>query len=380
MFIPSLPEEEKRWRVAATEGWASIVVNVLLSALKILGSLASGSVALLADAFHSLSDVVTSAIIVVAYRLAKLPSDERHPFGHGRAEHAASLVVAVLLVVAGFELGKSSLARVLHPQSVDASSWVLGLVIVSIVAKELLAQFSHRLAVAIQSQALEADTWHHRTDAISAAVVLVALILSRYGIVRADGIAGLIVSGFIVYIGIKFTWEAVSELMGHAPPPALVDEIKGIALEHPEVLDAHDVIVHQYGRKKVISLHIGLSKDTSLDRSHTIAEEVEANVSARIGGHTTVHVDPVAEGDELDRIRAVLDQFSRTREWVLSFHDVRLSRNADGSEDLILDLVVTADSHGTEGQAGIEELVRQLRAAFPSLRQIRVQMEPPFAR
>jgi cation diffusion facilitator family transporter len=377
---PSLSEEERRWRVAATEGWVSTIVNFLLTALKIVASLISGSVALLAESFHSLSDVVTSVIIILAYRLAKKPSDEEHPFGHGRAEQAATLVVAVLLIVAGYELGKSSVGRILHPVPVDASVWVISLVALSVGVKELLAQFSHRLARMIDSQALEADTWHHRSDALASLLVLVALLLSRHGVSRADGVAGLLVSGLIVYVGAKIAREAVSELMGHAPSAALVDEIKGIAMQHQEVLDAHDVIVHQYGRKKIVSLHIGLQKDTPLDRSHSIAEEVEASVSRRLGVHTTVHVDPMAEGEELDQIRAVLKEFAKRNPWLLSFHDVRLRPAGEGINDLILDLVVAPDFRRTQLQAEVDALVRHLRETFPNLRHVDIQMEPPFAR
>ncbi len=380
LFQPSLSEEEQRWRVAATEGWVSTGVNLVLAALKALASAMSGSLALLADAFHSLSDVATSLIIVFSYRLAKQPSDERHPFGHGRAEQTAALIVAILLIVAGLELAKAGVARIVHPRILQANVWVIEIVVLTIVVKELLAQFSGRLARAIDSKALRADTWHHRTDALSSLLVLLALLLSRAGFLNADGVAGLLVAGFVVFVGGSIARDSVSELLGHGPTDSLVEQIKGIALEHPEVLDAHDVIVHQYGRQKVISLHIGLSKDTEFERSHEIAEEVEASVNQRLGAHTTVHVDPVADGKELDAIREALRTFGQEAAWLLSFHDVRLVKNEDGSEDLLLDLVVDPNLRGRKAEEAVGSLRQHLRRLFPTLRKIEVQMEPPFAK
>ena len=371
-------EVDRRWRTASLEGWVSIAVNVLLALVKALAGIVSGSIALIADAIHSLSDVATSAVILFSYRLARRPCDEEHPFGHGRAESTATLVVAVLLAVAGVELAKSAFARLLHPRPVQASAWVLGLVLGTVVVKEALAQFSFRLGRRIDSSALAADGWHHRTDAISSLLVLAAIFLSAHGLPWADGAMGILVGLFILYLGIQIARRAGSELLGEPPDREFVERVKNVALQHPDVLDAHDVIVHTYGPRRIVSLHVGVPETLDLRRAHEIAEEVEAAVTRELLTHTTVHVDPVELSSALGKVREWLNREMERLDWLLSYHDVRILRT-DGGEELLVDLVVTRSLRGEPLKREVARLQRELHERFPEFRAVQVRAEPPFA-
>ena len=371
-------EFERRWKAAALEGWTSIAVNLLLAAVKAVAGVISGSIALVADAVHSLSDVATSAVILFSYRLAREPCDEKHPFGHGRAESTATLIVAVLLVVAGLELGRSAVSRLLHPTPVKAAGWILWLVLGTVVAKEALAQFSFKLGRRIDSSALRADGWHHRTDAISSLLVLVALVLASRGLPWADGVMGLAVGAFIAYLGFRIARQAGSELLGETPDREFVERVKRVALAHPEVVDAHDVIVHTYGPRRIVSLHVGVPETLDLRRAHEIAEEVEAAVTKELGAHTTVHVDPVQLSSLLARVRSWLNEEVNSHDWLLSYHDVRVLQDGE-DEALLVDLVVQPSV--AAGRAGKEvvDLEKRLRDRFPEFSKVQVRAEPPFA-
>lgn len=169
-------DQDVRSLYGSLEGWVSIVVNFFLFLLKGVFGFISGSVSLIADAFHTLSDVSTSIVILVSFRISKRPSDASHPFGHGRMEAIAAVIVAVLLLATGIEIFKGALDRIIHPRSFNASWLVICIIASTVIIKELLAQFSRVLAQMIKSATLEADFWHHRTDAISSILVILAFI------------------------------------------------------------------------------------------------------------------------------------------------------------------------------------------------------------
>lgn len=282
-----------RARVGQMEGWVSVVINVLLAALKAGLGLLSGSVSLLADAVHTLSDSITSLVVIVGFRVARRPPDEEHPFGHGRVEHVASLIIGVLLAVTALELGHSAVERVLDPQPVDAPAWLILAVAATIIPKELLARFSSHLGQFIQSDTLEADAWHHRSDVLATALVVVSFAGAHLGLPWIDGVAGVGVALLLAWAAAHIVKEAVVPLLGSAPPAALRDQVAQLALSVEGVAGAHQISIQSFGTRYVVSLHVELRPDLDLPRAHEICRQVSSRLTERLTAQVTVHPDPV---------------------------------------------------------------------------------------
>jgi len=360
-------------------GWLSIVVNVILFVLKGLFGILLGSIALITDGIHSLSDVATSVIIVASFKWARKPSDTVHPFGHGRMEAIATLVVAVLLVVIGLEFFKTSIERIIHPIGYRVSIWITGFVILTILVKEWLARFTSILGRMIGSSALKADSWHHHTDALSSVLVLAAFAGQYFGLSIMDGIAGILISGFIVWTGWVIAKDGVDDLLGKRPSADLVDKIKKAARECPEVLDIHDLIIHQYGQQMVLSFHIQISETLSLKEAHRISEKVEKIVLERFSAYATIHLDPVNVADpELRKIGEYIQHFLDRWNFKVEYHDLRVIEE-DSIHTLLFDLVVEPATKDGEIDRLKGILETSIRDGFPSFQKIQIKVEPKYA-
>jgi cation diffusion facilitator family transporter len=367
-----------RHAYAALEGWTSIVVNGLLALVKGLFGVLSGSVALIADAFHTLSDVSTSIVIVISFRVAKRPSDAIHPFGHGRMEAIGTVVVAVLLMVVGLEVFKGGAARLLHPQAFQASWLVMVIIALTMLTKELLSRFSRALAHMIDSAALEADSWHHRTDALSSFLVIGAFLGQKLGIAYLDGIAGMMVAGMIGYTGWRVARRGVDDLLGKQPSESLIRQVREAVGEFPEILDVHELIVHSYGNMNVMSFHIQVSDEMLLKDVHDLSERVEARVNERFRTHATIHCDPVNIRDpETKRVREYVRHFLAAHDSA-SYHDLRIEERG-GVRTVFFDLVV--DPRMT--QSDVDRMVQRLRwsllKAFSNVERVVIEVEPKYA-
>ncbi len=278
------------------EGVLSIVVNIILFLIKFVFGTLLNSVSLLADAVHSLSDLVTSIIIIFGFRISTKPPDIKHPFGHGRAERIISIVIACMLIVVGFEFFLNGFQRFQQPIPIRSNFFVIALLILSIFLKEFLFRIAHNLGTRIESASLKADAWHHRTDAISTILVVIGFIAFRYGLFGLDGFFGMAVSFLIVYTGISIIKESASFLMGEAPSSAFEEKIRKIAVNCGGISDVHHIHVHDYGRKVEITIHIRLKGDTYLKDAHQKASEVEQAIKKEIhGSEVTIHVEPEYE-------------------------------------------------------------------------------------
>lgn len=354
------------------EGWVSVAVNLAVGAVKLAAGLAIGSISLIADAIHSFADLATSGVVIWGFTAAARPSDREHPFGHGRIESIAALVIAVLLLVAGLEFAMASFRRLLAPQPVTASWVLLGVLTATVIAKEWLARFALRLGRTIDSTALRADAWHHRSDVLATAVVIVALIGARFGVSWLDGAAGLVVAAALAWTGILLIKESADPLIGAAPPPELVQGIRNVALAVAGVDAVHDVIVHRYGGLLITSLHIEVAAEHDAMACHELAERVEEAVMARFGGWAVVHVDPV---DRAHPLYAALEGFLAERlgagETAPTFHDLRIV-GREAPCYVIFDLKAAPE----ESMRLKEALVRDLKSRFPQVAKVMINLEP----
>lgn len=285
-----------RTQYAYLEAWVSIIGNLALSAIKIALGLLLNSISLLADAAHTAADVLTSVVVLGGFRLAKTPADQKHPFGHGRVEFLSSLVIAILLLIVGGEFGWTSYQRLVAGTAVKGSSAVALTMVAGAVFKEWMTRFATFLGVKADAQALIGDAWHHRTDAIASALVAIAIVASGHGYFWVDAALGIAVSALIIYTGVLLALAASSSLIGEQASEALVSQIAESVLACDGVKGFHQVMVHDYGGKKSVSLHIQVNDDLSLLESHQIATAVEEAVKSRLPVDIVVHVEPEAEG------------------------------------------------------------------------------------
>jgi len=287
-IVPTMLDRKK---VASREAYVSTVLNVFLFAIKICLALIISSIALTADAFHTLSDISTSLVILFSFKAATKMPDEEHPFGHGRWEPIATLIIAVMLVVAGIELMLEGIRAVISGSHGEANLLVAGIVLLTAISKELLARYSMKLGREIDSDTLMADAWHHRTDALSSMGVALAIALSD-SIPMIDGLAAMFVSVLIIKTGIDFIRKTCSVLLGHAPNKKTVDRICDIVMDLPGVIDVHRILVHDYISIKSISLHIYVDENMSLSAAHEIANSIEKKVGEKLLAEVNVHVEP----------------------------------------------------------------------------------------
>lgn len=367
-----------RARIGLLQGVVSIVVNLVLFFLKGVLGFMLGSVALLADAVHSLSDVGSSLVLIIGFLWARKPRDSRHPFGHGRVELVTALVMAVLLIVLSIEFARTGIARIWAPRIYTAPWWMIGTVLVTLFIKQWVSIFAFRLARATESRALTADYWHHMADVLSTGLVIMALCASRYGWAGVDGWVGIGIAGFILYTGISTAREAISPLLGEAPDRKEVERIERVARSVPNVRGVHDLILHRYGEERVMSLHIEVDAAASAMEMHDIAERVEHEVEQLTDGKAIVHVDPVDRSHPQYReaenaLRGVVSGHDQLSE----FHDLRLEGPA---HELSLSVDVVA-MLGTEETAypDIEQRVKEaIRQAIPGVTTVHVTVETGY--
>jgi len=282
-----------RKRIGYLEAWVSIIGNVLLFLLKLLIGIAINSLSLIADAFHSLSDVLTSIVVLVGFKFGEKPADKEHPFGHGRIEIIATLIIAFLLIVVTYDIGKSAILRIISPQKVKFSSIAIIFMIASAGFKEWMASFSIFLGKKINASSLIADAWHHRSDAIASLLVGLGLIFMRFNLYLIDGILALGVAILIGWIAVRLIIISSSTLIGEAPDSELISKISQISLSVPGVINIHDIYVHDYNTNKIISLHVEVNDNLLADVAHEIATTVEEKIKEKTHAYNvTAHIDP----------------------------------------------------------------------------------------
>jgi cation diffusion facilitator family transporter len=284
--------KKKSTSLAYLEGWLSIVVNVLLFGIKYWAGIVTHSVAIIADAWHSLSDSLSSLVLLVGVKAATKPADKKHPFGHGRAELIASVIIGVVLAIVGFDFFMEGISKLSKHEAADFGTFAVVVIAVSVVVKEGIAQFSFWASRQTGSQVLRADGWHHRSDAISSVVILVGIFFGKY-FWWIDGVLGILIAILILYTAYDILKEGINPLLGEHPDEELVSRIKAIADRFaPSAVDAHHIHCHRYGRHRELTFHIYLDGATNLNDSHAIADAIETAIREELDIEATIHVEP----------------------------------------------------------------------------------------
>lgn len=350
-----------RTRYGLVASMTCIVCNVLLCMGKGAVGLVSGSVSIVADAVNNLSDASSNVVSLLGFKLASRPADEDHPYGHGRYEYLAGLVVAVLVCAIGINLVGSSVEKIMSPEPTEFGPAVVIVLVGSMAVKLWMATFNRRLGRAISSETLEATAVDSRNDVIATAAVLASAVVSQLVGIDLDGWAGLAVGGFILWSGIQLVREAVSPLLGKVPDPAYVEHICDKIMSYPGVLGTHDLMVHDYGPgRQFASAHVEMAAEGNPLDQHDLLDNIEQDFKDDEGLVMTLHFDPIVTNDPQVRdMRHWIDLAVKDIDERLSIHDLRCVPGPTHT-NVIFDCVRPTDCalSASELRARVSELVR----------------------
>lgn len=339
------PEDpEVRERCGTVSGLTGIVLNLLLCVGKFAAGLISGSISVTADAFNNLSDAGSSVVTLLGFRMARQKPDLDHPFGHGRFEYLSGLVVSMLILLVGFELGKSSVEKILHPEQVEFSWLAAAILVASVLIKLWMWLFNRAIARKIDSSALRATAADSLSDAVATSVVLAGLLVGHFLHVHIDGWLGAAVAIFIFRAGLLAAKDTLDPLLGQAPDPALVKAVQETVLSHSEIVSLHDLVIHDYGPgRRMLSLHAEVPADGDILEAHDIIDHIERELWDKYAVEAVIHMDPVVMGDpETDRLRELVAERARGIHPDITIHDFRTTRGPLHT-NLIFDMVVPFD-------------------------------------
>ncbi len=282
------------------EGTISIFVNVALFALKYWAGVVSGSIALLADAWHTLSDSISSLVVIFGAKLSSKKADKDHPFGHGRWELVSSIIIGVFLGVIGFGFITDSIASLSAKESAHFGTIAVAVTIVSVITKELLAQYAFFLGRKSGSSTVKADGWHHRTDALSSLVILIGIMFKNQ-FWWIDAALGIAVSLMIFYAAYEILMESVNKILGEEPGDELIREIQTLMRSlYDYELHPHHFHMHNYISSRELTFHIKIDNNLSVEAGHEIATSIEELIEQKLDIQTTIHLEPIDYTHEHD--------------------------------------------------------------------------------
>ena len=349
-------------------GAVGIALNIFLVITKFFAGAISGSIAIISDALNNLSDVASSVVTLVGFKLSGHEADEEHPFGHGRLEYIAGLIVSLLIIIMAVELLQSSFNKILHPEEVAFTPAVGVILVASIIIKLTMFGANLQASKAIKSATLKSTAMDSISDVFSTGIVLISVLVSHFSGINIDGIAGIIVGLFIMKTGIDAARDTTSPLLGEPADKEFVDEVKETVITHDGVLGVHDLLVHNYGPNRIeMSLHVEVSSDMKLVEAHDLIDHIEKELAQKYHCSAVIHIDPVSDDDRETRdmkrdLKLVLEEIDPT----LKFHDCRVIRNKEEEPRVTFDLEVPYkyDIKDEELISLIEEKIKHIAGGY----------------
>ena len=327
-------------------GGFGIFLNILLFIGKFLAGTLAKSVSITADAFNNLADAGSSIITLLGFRLARQKPDTKHPFGHGRIEYIAGLLVSAAIILMGFELAKSSISKIISPEPIEFSVLTAAILVCSILVKLYMVFYNKSIGKKIKSATLGATALDSCSDCIAASVVLFSSLIAHFFKIDIDGYCGVLVAAFVIYSGIRALQETITPLLGQAPDREFIERIQKLSEEFPEITGIHDLIVHDYGPGRLmISLHAEMPvyEDSDIFAMHDIIDNAERLLSKELECLVTIHLDPTRSNDEkVAELKAKTVNVLHRISPELSLHDFRVVPGPTHT-NLIFDVVVPFD-------------------------------------
>lgn len=337
----NIESTEVRTRYGMLASVVGIFSNVLLFSVKLAIGLILSSLAVTADAFNNLSDAASSIISFVGVKMAGKPADAEHPFGHGRIEYIAALIVSFLVIEVGFTFFKSSISKIMHPEEITFDPVPFIILILSILVKLWMAFFNNKLGKRIDSKVMLATAADSLGDVITTSATVISIIICHFTSINVDAIAGLIVSGIVIWSGVSIAKDTLEPLIGQRVPSELYQKITDMVESYEGIVGAHDLIVHNYGpNRSMATIHAEVPNDVSIEASHEIIDRIERDAKKELNILLVIHMDPVEMRDEeVLELRDKTSHIVHALDPELHFHDFRVLKENE-QKNLIFDLVV----------------------------------------
>ena len=349
----NIESDKVRAKYGVLAGIFGIVTNFVLFIIKLIIGLISASISIIADAINNLSDMGSSLLTLVGFKISGKPADKDHPFGHQRIEYIIGLIISMFIIFIGYELFTSSIDKLINPVESNMTIPVLIILVFAIIFKLLQGLFYSSVAKKINSIALKASSKDSMNDVISTSFVLLGALLSYFFPYNFDGIFGIVVSGLIIITGIKLVKEGIDPLIGEKPDKDLLDKVVNKVLSYEGVLGIHDLMAHMYGPQKCfISLHVEVDSQVNVLKSHDLIDNIEKEVREQLNVELVIHMDPIETNNEtlieyVSLLKEVVNEIDKS----IKFHDVRLVIG-ETHKNLIFDLLVSFEFKYTD-----EELI-----------------------
>ena len=337
----NIESTEVRTRYGMLASVVGIFCNVLLFSVKLAIGLILSSLAVTADAFNNLSDAASSIISFVGVKMAGKPADAEHPFGHGRIEYIAALIVSFLVIEVGFTFFKSSISKIMHPEEITFDLVPFIILILSILVKLWMAFFNNKLGKRIDSKVMLATAADSLGDVITTSATVISIVICHFTSINVDAIAGLIVSGIVIWSGVSIAKDTLEPLIGQRVTSELYQKITDMVESYEGIVGAHDLIVHNYGpNRSMATIHAEVPNDVSIEASHEIIDRIERDAKKKLNILLVIHMDPIEMRDEeVLELRDKTSHIVHALDPELHFHDFRVLKENE-QKNLIFDLVV----------------------------------------
>lgn len=357
----NIESTEVRTRYGMLASVVGIFCNVLLFSVKLTIGLILSSLAVTADAFNNLSDAASSIISFIGVKMAGKPADAEHPFGHGRIEYIAALIVSFLVIEVGFTFFKSSISKILHPEEISFDLVPFVILILSILVKLWMAFFNNKLGKRIDSKVMLATAAVLSDDVITTSATVLSIIICHFTSINVDAIAGLIVSAIVIWSGISIAKDTLEPLIGERVPAELYQKITDIVESYDGIVGTHDLIVHNYGpNRSMATIHAEVPNDINIDVSHEIIDKIERDVKKDLNILLVIHMDPVEMRDEeVLSLREKTSRIVHALDPELNFHDFRVLKENE-QRNLIFDLVIPDSYSEKDANRVMHQLVSLL--------------------
>ena len=357
----NIESTEVRTRYGMLASVVGIFCNVLLFSVKLTIGLILSSLAVTADAFNNLSDAASSIISFIGVKMAGKPADAEHPFGHGRIEYIAALIVSFLVIEVGFTFFKSSISKILHPEEISFDLVPFVILILSILVKLWMAFFNNKLGKRIDSKVMLATAADALGDVITTSATVLSIIICHFTSINVDAIAGLIVSAIVIWSGISIAKDTLEPLIGERVPAELYQKITDIVESYDGIVGTHDLIVHNYGpNRSMATIHAEVPNDINIEVSHEIIDKIERDVKKDLNILLVIHMDPVEMRDEeVLSLREKTSRIVHALDPKLNFHDFRVLKENE-QRNLIFDLVIPDSYSEKDANRVMHQLVSLL--------------------
>lgn len=354
-------EKEDRMKMGLVASVVGLIINIILGSVKVIIGTATHSVSILSDGVNNITDCTSNIIMAAGVYYSRKPADKEHPYGHGRIEYVAALVVSAIVLAVGFIFFKSSLEKVVHPEKIFYTDLQIAIMVMSVFAKIWQGSIYSKIAKAVNFSPLTAASKDSSNDAIVTAFVIVSILVERFSGYAVDGIGGIIVSLFICYSGYELIRDCVSDLIGTNPPEGFIEELRESVLSYPDTLGVHDIIVNNYGPDKIIVvMDVEVPYNMDLVKVHNLIERIQYEVGHAMDAHVVVHIDPI--GAVAPKYKEVLNHLKKVlarTKGAIEFHDFMVSDNTVHVDVVVDPEQVKTDNEVTGKALEIEEKMKE---------------------